>query len=242
MMGKQCKSDDGPRAWLLVLLALLLAAWARGQESAENRAFQAAVESFQLGVHERAEREFRQFVETFPRSQQLPEAFLFLARSALQRTNLAEAISLLSTHAPKAGPLADQYHYRLGNAYLQSGDYAAAAAAFLFVTRQLTNSPLLLEASHGEAVAHSKLRDYQKVINLLRDPAGTFQQASRTRPTDVFALRGQLLLAEALLGVKQYQAAEAAARRLPEEAMTPEYLWDRQHLICRIQVADNRLS
>jgi TolA-binding protein len=212
------------------------------QETAESRAFRAAVESFELKVYDRAEREFRQFVETFPQSTLLPEAILFQARAALNQTNLAGGISLLTTHVTKAGPLADHYYYRLANAYLQSSNYPAAAQSFLYITRQLTNSLLLLEASHGEALAHSKLRDYRKVIELLQQPNGAFQQASRTRPTDVFTLRGHLLLAEALLGVKDYAAAEIAARNLPEESLNPEYRWDRQFLICRIQIAEGRLT
>ncbi|HXJ57238.1 MAG TPA: tetratricopeptide repeat protein [Verrucomicrobiae bacterium] len=225
-------------------MALLLLSLQTGlsQETVESRAFRAAVESFEMKAYERAEREFRQFVETFPQSALLPEAVLLQARSALNQTNLAGGIALLKTSATKAGPLADQYQYRLANAYLQSSNYLAAAQSFLFITRELTNSPLLLEASHGEALAHSKIHNYRKVIELLQDPKGAFQLASRARPTDVFTFRGHLLLAEALFGVKEYRAAEEAARRLPEESLTPEYRWDRQYLICRIQVADGRLT
>src|SRR5947207_3375863 len=137
----------------MAFMVLLLLSLQTGlsQETVESRAFRAAVESFEMKAYERAQREFRQFVETFPQSALLPEAVLLQARSALNQTNLAGGIALLKASATKAGPLADQYQYRLANAYLQSSNYLEAAQSFLFITRELTNSPLLLEASHGEA-------------------------------------------------------------------------------------------
>ena len=135
----------------LPLTLLLLLGWglaggrAQAQETPETRAFKAAVDSFRTDVFERAEREFRQFVATYPNSPLLPEAILLQARSALQQTNLSAAIALLSANVAKAGQLADQYRYRLATAYHSSSNYAAAAASFLFITTQYTNSPLLLE-------------------------------------------------------------------------------------------------
>jgi TolA-binding protein len=171
----------------------------------------------------------------------LPEAILLQARAAMEQTNMASAIRLLSANVTKAGPLADQYLYRLATAHFQSSNYAAAVESFLRITSQYTNSPLLLEASYGEARARFKLREYGRVILSLQDSRGAFRQASRSRPTDVATLHGQLLLAEALLAEKEYRAAEAAAKDLAEDALTPEDRWDRQSLVCRILIADQRL-
>src|SRR5262245_3231768 len=226
--------------WMMLLcggVALPVAA----QETAESRDFKTAARAFDDGIYDMAEREFRRFAEMYPQSAMLPEAILLQGRAAIEQTNLAAAISLLNTHLSKAGPLADQYRYRLATAYLQSSNYPAAADSFFQITRQFTNSPLLLEASHGEALARFKLRDFPRVIALLQDPNGAFQQASKTRPTDEITLRGQLLLAESLLERKQLRAAEAAAARLPADLLSPEYQWDQQYLLCRIQVADHRL-
>jgi len=228
---------------LLSLLAGLLLAPPRSaaQETAESRAFKSAVGFFQTEVYGRAEREFQLFVETYPQSTLRAEAILFQARAAMYQTNLAGAISLLSAHVAKAGPLADQYFYRLATAHFQTNNYPAAVESFLRVTSQFTNSPMLLEASYGEALARFRLREFRRVVILLRDPQGAFQQASRARPTDVSTLRGQLLLAEALLEQKEFREAEAAAREMAEESLTPEIRWDRQYLLCRILVADQRL-
>jgi TolA-binding protein len=86
------------------------------QETPESRAFKVAAGFFGLRVYDRAEREFQQFVQTYPQSPMLPEAILLQARAAMEQTNMASAIRLLSANVAKAGPLADQYLYRLASA------------------------------------------------------------------------------------------------------------------------------
>src|ERR1051325_4875582 len=229
-----------------VLVALLVVAYVglagrlRAQDTVESRAFKTAASLFEDGVYELAEREFRRFVATFPQSPMLPEAILLQARSALAQTNVSGAIALLKGHLAKAGPLADQYYYRLATAYRESSNYTAAADSFLQITRQFTNSSLRLEASYGEALARFNLRDFSRVIALLQDPNGAFQQASKARPNDESTIRATLLLAESLFERKQYRAAEETAARLAEASLGPEDRWDRQNLLCRILVSDQR--
>src|SRR6185436_1797800 len=42
--------------------------------------------------------------------------------------------------------------------------------------------------------------------------------------------------------VGEHKAFYYAERPTPENSMTPEYRWDRQYLVCRIEVADRRLE
>jgi TolA-binding protein len=218
-----------------------LAVWcADAQESPESRAFKNAARWYQTGVYDVAEREFHKFAADFPQSPMLAEAILFQARAALEQTNVAGAIAMLQQHLPKAGLITDQYRYRLGTAYLQSGNFPAAAESFALIARQFPNSDLLLEASYGEALARFKVRDFDRVVALLQDPNGAFQQASATRSSDRFAFTGALLLAEALLEQKRYGEAEALARRLAERNPPPESDWDRHYLLCRLQLASQR--
>jgi len=210
------------------------------QETAESRAFKNAARWYQTGVYDAAEREFQRFAADFPQSPMLAEAVLFQARAALGQTNVARAIAILNQNLPKAGLLTDQYRYRLGTAYLQSSNFTAAAGSFALIARQFPNSSLLLEASYGEALARFKLRDFDRVIALLQDPNGVFQQTSAIRSSDRFALGGILLLAEALFEQKRYREAEEVARRLSEKNLPPESDWDRQYLLCRIQIASQR--
>ena len=227
---------------LVVWLALLSAG---AQETAESRAFKTAARWYQTGIYDTAEREFQRFAAQFPQSPMLSEAVLFQARSALEQTNAARAISILNTQMPKAGLLTDQYRYWLGRAHILSGNYQAAAESYALVLRQFQNSGLLLEASYGEALARFKMRDFDRVVALLQDPNGAFQQAIKVRSSDRFAISGVLLLAEALFELRQYRAAEEAARQLVEKSLGteyPEYAWDRQYLLCRVYVATQRLG
>lgn len=227
--------------WVLLVAAVWLAALPAGaQESAESRAFKNAARWYQTGVYGAAEIEFQKFATDFPQSPMLAEAILFQARAALAQTNVVRAIAILNQNLPKAGLLTDQYRYRLGTAYLQSSNFTAAAGSFALIARQFPNSSLLLEASYGEALARFKLRDFDRVIALLQDANGVFQQASATRSSDRFALGGILLLAEALFEQKRYSDAEEVARRLSEKNLAPESDWDRQYLLCRIQIASQR--
>jgi TolA-binding protein len=213
---------------------------AGAQETAESRAFKNAARWYETGIYDAAEREFQKFATDFPQSPMLAEAILFQARAALAQTNVARGIAILTQHLPKAGLLTDQYRYRLGTAYLQSSNFTAAAESFALIARQFPNSGLLLEASYGEALARFKLRNFDRVIALLQDTNGVFQQASVTRPSDRFALGGILLLAEALFEQKRYGEAEQAAGLLPGKNLTSELDWDREYLLCRIRIASRR--
>jgi len=126
---------------------------ASAQESVESRAFKTAARWFQNGVFDTAERELQRFAAMFPQSPMLAEAVLMQARAAIAQTNLTRAISILEASLPKAGLLTDQYHYRLAEAQLASGAFAAAAESCAVLLRQFPNSGLHLEAAYGEALA-----------------------------------------------------------------------------------------
>jgi TolA-binding protein len=208
--------------------------------AAEKRAFAAAARAFEDGIYDRAEREFGEFVQKFPQAAQVPEAILFQARAALKLQKLHGAVDLLATNAGRAGPLADQYRYFEAEAHLQNSNYLAAADTFALLAREFTNSVRLLEASYGEALARFHLKDRQRVIDLLQRPDGTFQQAAKRRANDELAVRGHLLLAEALFAQKEFKAVEQALAGLSERDLVPEFKWRRQYLLCRAQVADER--
>jgi TolA-binding protein len=221
--------------WLGLGLGLGLA-----QESAESRLFEAAVRGFQTGAYSWAEAEFGRFVEQYPASPLLAEALLYQARAALEQQKSQVAIQLLSTNLARAGALADAYRYWLGKAYLDSANYPAAAAAFNQLIREQPQSPRLLEASYGEAVARFKLRDWPQVIALLQPPDSVFQTAARARPNDEVVVRGQLLLAEALLEAQQFDAANQALQPLANRDLLPEYKWRLAYLQCRLRAAADR--
>lgn len=221
--------------WLALAARLSMA-----QDTAESRHFQAAVRGFQTGAYAWAEAEFARFVEQFPASPLLAEAVLYQARAALEQQKLEAGIQLLTTNLARAGTLADAYRYWLGKAYLDSANYPTAAAAFAQLIRDFPQSPRLLEASYGEALARFKLKEWPQVIALLQQPDGTFQTAVRARPNDELAVRGQFLLAEALLETRQFEAAEQALQPLAGRELLPEYKWRLAYVRCRLRLAADR--
>jgi len=213
---------------------------ANAQTASESRAFKAAVEKFEDGIYAQAEKELGEFVRGFPASTLIPDAILYQARAAIEQQKFTVAVNLLKTNAATT-ILADRYRYWLADAYLQSSNYPAAAVAFGSLSKAFPGSTLLLEASYGEALARFRLGDWPRVVELLQEPNRTFRKEAFLRPADEFAIRGALLLAEALFEQKDYRAATAGLDRLAEEELNPEFKWRRRYLLCRLQVADQHL-
>ena len=222
--------------WLVLVPAL------HAQDTVETRAFRQAVQTFQTGIFERAARELGEFVTRYPASSYVSDAVLLQGRAAIHLNNFQTAIDLLSTNAPRAGRLADEYRYLLGDAHFQSGSFRVAAETFASLTRDFTNSARLLEASYGEALARFKLKEWGRAATLLEDPTGTFQRTAALRANDELAVSGRLLLGETLFEDGEFARAEAAMRALPETDLLPEFKWRRQYLLCRIQLADQRFQ
>ena len=168
-------------AWKLVWLAFLLAAIAPPMRAAdaESRAFNSAAKAFQDGFAGRAEKEFAEFVQKFPSSLRVPDAILLQARASLARKDATNAVDLLAANLFRAGQLADQYRFWLGQTRLESGDYRAAATDFAQLLNDYPASARRLEASYGEAQARFKLQEWARVAELLQKPDGAFQQAAR---------------------------------------------------------------
>jgi TolA-binding protein len=224
----------------LLLLLLLSRLTVLGQTAEETLFFNAAALAFQDGVYERAEKEFADFMDRFPESTRLSEAVLFQARAALKQRKFNHAVSLLTNNMERAPLLADQYRYWVGEAYMQSSNYQAAADTFAQLIKDHPSSVRLLEASYSEAVARFKLGQFARTVVLLQNPQGTYQREASNRLSDELVIRGHLLLGEALLEQKAYRLAEQAMSRLQDSGLPPEYKWQKQYLLLRGQIAEKR--
>ena len=121
---------------LLILLALILGGEPLSAASSrEQRAYAAAVSAFQDEMWDRAEKEFAQFVQKYPGSANAPEAVLLQAQVEFKQGKLAQAIALLNARKARAGHLADQYVFWIGEGQFQNADPAAAAETFISLTR-----------------------------------------------------------------------------------------------------------
>src|SRR5439155_8878453 len=101
-------------------------------------------------------------------------------------------------------------------------------------------SQRLLDASYGEALARFRLKEWHRVSDLLQAPGGAFQKIAAARTNDEVVVRGQLLLAQALLEQKQPAAAESALNNANTNAASPELMWQWQNLLCRIQLSESK--
>ena len=229
------------RALALICVAALLAGGSlRAASSGENRAYAAATKSFQDGMWERAEAEFAQFVEKHSKSERIPEAVLLQAQAQYNHGKFASAIALLTARQGGAGRLADEYLYWIGEAQFQSTNYHAATIAFGQLTRDFPASSRRLPASVSEAAAFAKLGEWPRVVELLQKPDGVFQPMARVSTNNEFVAHGYLLLAEAGLVQKNYVQAEAALQPLAQRQLSTDLNWQRQYLLCRIQLAAGR--
>ena len=226
------------RHWLLIvsMLALgsspVLAASAR-----EERAYAAAASAFQDGMWGRAEVEFAEFAEKYPKSERVPEAVLMQAEADIKQAKFLRASELLTTHESQAGKLVDQYVFWLGEAQFQNEDYVAAAATFSRLVRDFTESNRRLDAVVNEAAARARLGEWPQVSSLLQAPDEVFQANAKRTPADDRVVRGQLLLADALLRQNKLSAATEVLHSLALQKLAPDLNWQQAQLLCHVQLA-----
>ena len=184
------------RRWLLVLFALVLGG---GQAVAagtrEQSAYAAAAAAFQTEMWGRAETEFAQFVQKYPKSTNAPEAVLLEAQAEFKQNQFTSAIGLLESRSSAAGALADQYAYWIGEAQFQNTNLVDAAETFASLAQNFPDSPLRLRAVVEAAAAHARLRDWKRHDELLEDTNGVFQKAVQLDP-------GRWLVADGLLSLE----------------------------------------
>ena len=233
------------REWSALLLAghLLLggpSATSRAQEADAERAFNAAVRLYQGGWYDQSEKEFGTFLTAFPATTNRTTALVLQAQSRFQLKEYAGVIRLLEPQLKTAGTDTDQFLYWLAQAQTQLDQFEAAAITCGELLKQFPTSRLALEASYGEAFARYRLGDTARTVELLRAPESAFQRAAQGSTNETVLLRGNFLLAEALLAQKHLQVAEKTLSEMGKRPMTPDAEWQRQYLLARVEFADRR--
>ena len=100
------------RRLFLVLLVLVLGGGRiLAATTREERAFITAANAFRDGMWSRAEVEFAQFAEKYPKSKRVAEAVLMEAEADFNQGKFLQTAGLLAAREPQAGDLADQYVY-----------------------------------------------------------------------------------------------------------------------------------
>jgi TolA-binding protein len=224
--------------WLLIWFTLVLGS---GQVFAasgrENRAYAAALGAFQDAMWSRAETEFAQFAQKYPKSDRVAEAVLLQAEAEFKQEKFPQAIALLQARKAAAGILTDQYVYWMGEAQFQNGDYSAAAETFVSLTRDFPESSLRLRVVVEAAAALAQTNEWARVVSLLEETNSVFQRAAQMDPGNELVSRGQLLLARAKLAQTDFIGAAVVLGALNSQMLPPKLDWRRMYLLYQIKLA-----
>ena len=224
--------------WLLILLVLSPGGERSFAASTrEDRAYAAAMSAFQDGMWSRAETEFAQFIQKYPKSDRMAEAVLLQAEAEFKQGKLPETIALLTARKAGAGDLADQYVYWIGEAQFQSGDLPAAAETFIALTRDFPESSLRLRAVVEAAAALAQTNRWPQVVSLLEETNSVFQRAVRMDPANELVARGSLLLAQAKFAQKDFAGAAAVLESVNPQTLKPQLDWQRAYLLHQVRLA-----
>src|SRR5664280_686416 len=231
------------RCNLFLLIALLCGcACLQAAGSGESRAYTAAESAFQLESWDYADKNFAEFTGKYPKSPRVPEAILFQAKAKYQLSQFEDVIAILSTNRFRAGMWQDDYIYWIAQAHSRLTNFQAAADAFGELSKNFPDSPHRLEAALAEGAAFAAMGDWRRVAAFLQDPTDVFQQIAADEPTNEFVIEGYLLLGEAQLALKNFQGADAAIDWLAKSSLSPEALWRKKYLNCRLLLAEGQLQ
>jgi TolA-binding protein len=179
----------------LILCALILGGgqvFAAGTK--EQSAYAAAVADFRIELWSRAETEFAQFIQKYPKSTNAPMALLLEAQAEFKQNQFTNAIALLDKHKSAAGALADQYVYWIGEAQFQNGDFTNAAETWIALAQQFPESQSRLRAVVEAATAFGQITNWPQVEDLLGNTNGVFQRAAQLDPGNELVVDGRLSL------------------------------------------------
>ena len=228
------------RGWLLILFTLILGGgqvFAAGTK--EQSAYAAAVAAFQDEMWNRAETEFDQFVQKYPKSTNAPQAVLMRAQAEFKQGKLTDAIAQLAdtNHLARAGTLADQYTYWIAEAQFQNRDFTSAAQTFVSLAKNYPESPLRLRSVVEAASAQAQSGGWPQAGALLEETNGVFQRAARMDAANELVLRGQLLLVQARFTQNDFAGAAAVLESLDVQTLQPRLDWQRLYLLCQVKLA-----
>ncbi len=208
--------------------------------SPEEILFKAASQEFNTGLHEKAAKDFAEFVTTFPNSEKLPEALLNQGQALYRLHQYEPVIRTLESNLPRAGKIADKFRMLIADSYFQREEFAKAAEAYALVLKDYPDSFKRAEASYGEALAWYRLGNLANAIARIQPPDSAFQKIAQTQTNDEFVLCGQLLLAEIFLKQNQLPQAEEILKLVATREQPPQVTWKRQYLLARVQLEGNR--
>jgi len=228
---------------LILLMAALLGGVATLRaESAEERAFGAAVAAFRTGFWDRSEKAFADLQRRFPASTHLPEALLLQAEARFQLGEFSAAVALLSANQALAARWADEYLFWIAQAHFRNDELSAASEAFARLIHDFPNSPRRLEACVNQAGVYARLGRWSRVIEVLRESSSLLADAAKADPANNLVVEGRLLLGEGQWQQRDYPGASVTLQALSSLHLPPALEWRRLHLECQLQLSGRALA
>jgi TolA-binding protein len=209
-----------PRRWLLILSALVLGGGPLFAATKEQKAYAAAVAAFQDEIWSRADTQFAQFMQKYPKSTNAPEAVLLRAQAEFKQNQFTNAIALLDRHKSAAGALADQYVYWIGEAQFRNGEFTNAAETWIGLAQKFPESQSRLRAVVEAAAALGQIANWSQVDDLLSNTNGVFERAAQLDPGNELVVDGRLSLEKAKYQQRDFPSVVAVYELLTNQWQT----------------------
>jgi TolA-binding protein len=206
----------------------------------EEIAFKAAAQEFNVGLYEKAAKDFAEFAKRFTNSDRIPEVLLCQAQAQFRLKQYESVIKGLEASLGRAGKIPDKFRLLIADAHFQREDFPNAAAAYAQLLKDYPDSFLKANASYSEALSWFRQGNLSNTIARLQPPGSVFQKIAQTQTNDEFVLRGYLLLAEVFLRQNDLRQAEEALKVITGREQPPQIAWQRQYLMARILLSSNR--
>ncbi|HEY3760957.1 MAG TPA: tetratricopeptide repeat protein [Verrucomicrobiae bacterium] len=226
------------------MFALLLSAgqlFAAADGKRSQRVYNAAVVAYQDGNYPLAETGFAQFIQRFPDSTNVPESVLMEAQSAYKQNDFTNAIVLLRQNMDKAGALADQYVYWIGEVEFAGHDFTAAAETFGSLVQNYPNSSLRLQATDDQADSLRWANQWPEAISLFEQTNGVFEHAAQLDPGNNLISWGRELWAQGLSVEGKNTNALMVLKSINSKILTPDLYAGLERLFYQLNLATSNL-
>ena len=133
--------------------------------------YQLAETRFLQEKYEESSKEYKRYVELFPKSDQAGQAYFYSGWSQFNRTLYDDAIATLegmlvaypdNNYAPDA-------QFRIASSYFEKEDYTRSIDEAEAVLQKYPESPVIAQAVYLEANAHDKMGNVQEAIDAYRE-------------------------------------------------------------------------
>ncbi len=168
----------------------------------ENKLYKIAQAAFQDKIYDLAERQFSEFLQTFPTSERADSAQLFLGQAQLERGKWREAVKTFQDGLAKwPDKHPEGYRFWLAEALMRGEQFADAGKQYAELLDKFPRGLYRAQAQYGLAYAQFKQGQYEVA-------ADSLEKVAKLGPKPGLALEAELLRGQIYLGLGKYEPAE----------------------------------